>query len=216
MIEGWSRTRGAESSNNMRRLLPILVLGSFLIEPANARVGETEGQIRARYGEAITVISSQPGAGLTKCYSSNPFLVSVTFLNGRSVREMIVKNNKSEIADAEIKNLLELSGGDSSGRGQRMTGPITIIAGVQQWRSVDQPARVAFYDSQTRALFITTQKFVDLTNATKRQTTFRNGTGLGAAALPRTGFNDFARVNPSTMRGGQGAQAQPASSPASK
>ena len=50
---------------------------------AQARIGETEDQVKARYGEAIRG-PSQPGIGVTKFYSSNSFLVSVTFLNGRA------------------------------------------------------------------------------------------------------------------------------------
>jgi hypothetical protein len=195
----------------MRRILPILLLAFFGIESAKGRIGETEGQIEARYGQAINVMPSQPGAGLTKCYPSNSFLVSVTFLNGRSVREMIVKNDKSKMGDAEIQSFLESKSDDSPEH--RMTGPITIMAGVQQWRSVDQPARVAFYDSQTRALFITTQKFIDLTNGMKRQSIVRNGVSLGATERPRGGFKDFSKSNAVTMRRGQ---AQPSSSPATK
>ena len=197
----------------MRRILTILLLALFRIESAEGRIGETERQIEARYGEAISVMPLQPGIGVTKCYPANPFLVSVTFLNGRSVREMIVKNDKSKMGDAEIQSFLDPSGSDPSERLQRMTGPITITAGVQQWRSVDQPARVAFYDSQTRALFITTQKFIDLTNGMKRQTIVRNGVNLGPTQRPRAGFKDFSKGNAVTMRRGQ---AQPASSPASK
>lgn len=197
----------------MRRILPILLLALFLIQPAQGRIGETEGQIQARYGEAISVMSPQPGGGLTKCYPANPFLVSVTFLNGRSVREMIVKNDKSKMDDAEIQRFLEPSGGDPSERLQGMVGPITITAGVQQWRSVDQPARIAFYDSQTRALFISTQKFIDLTNGMKRQAIVRNGVSLGATQRPHGGFKDVSKSNAVTMRRGQ---AQPSSSPASK
>jgi hypothetical protein len=193
----------------MRRTLAIIAVVTFLVEAAEGRIGETEGQIRARYGEAITVGPSQPGTGLTKCYSANSFLVSVTFLNGRSAREMIVKADKSKMADGEIQNLLESS--DSSEQ-QRMAGPKIITAGVQEWRSVDQPMRVAFYDSQTRALFITTQKFIDVTNATKHQVIVRNGAGLGAREQPHS-VKVFQKSSTITMRRGQ---AQPSSSPASK
>ena len=196
----------------MRRLLAGLAVAYFFLESAEGRIGESEAQIRIRYGEAISVLSPQPGIGLTKYYRSNPFLVSVTFLNGRSVREMIVRQDKSKMVGAEIESFLGLGGSESS-EAQHMMGPTTIIAGVQQWRSLDQPARVAFYDSQTRALFITTQKFIDLTNGMKRQSIVRNGVSLGATERPRGGFKDFSKSNAVTMRRGQ---AQPSSSPATK
>jgi len=209
----WTALR-AILKDNMRRILAIFAVASFVVETAEGRIGETEAQIRARHGEAITVARPQQGIGLTKCYSSNPFLISVTFLNGRSVREMIVKTDKSKMVDGEIQNLLQSNASDSPERGQRMVGPKIITAGVQEWRSVDQPARVAFYDSQTRALFITTQKFIDLTNAAKRQIVVRSGTGLGAREQPHTGVKEFQKGSAmTTMRRGQ---AQPSSSPASK
>lgn len=198
----------------MRPFLPVLAIVCFLLDSAEARIGESEGQIQAHYGEAITTMPSQSGIGVTKCYSSNRFLISVTFLNGHSVREMIVKADKSKMADGEIQNFLEDSASSAAGHSPQMTGPSTIVAGVQQWRSIDQPARVAFYDSQTRALFITTQKFIDLTNATKRQTIVRSGTGLGAREQPHIGAKDFAKSNAMTIRRGQ--TAQPSSSPPAK
>src|SRR3954468_17550506 len=117
----------------MRRLLAGLAVAYFFLEPAEGRIGETEAQIRIRYGDAISVMSPQPGIGVTKYYRSNPFLVSVTFLNGRSVREMIVRQDNSKLGDAEIQSFLK-PGGSESSEAQHMTGPTTIIAGVQQWR----------------------------------------------------------------------------------
>ena len=116
---------------------------------------------------------------------------------------MIVKTDKSKIADGEIQNLLDSNATGSSAGGQQMIGPRTIVAGVQEWRSVDQSARVAFYDSQTRALFITTQKFIDLTNGAKRQVIVRNGVGLGASEQPHASLKELQKSNAVTMRRGQ-------------
>lgn len=198
----------------MRRLSGILAAIFFLIGTAEGRIGETEEQIRTRYGEAITGLPSRTlDAGLTKCYSSHDLLVSVTYLNGHSVREMIVKADNSKMADAEIQSLLEANASGSSSGLQHVTGPKTVTAGVQEWRSTDQRTRVAFYDSQTRALFITTQKFIDLTNAKKQQITMRNGNALGASGEPRTNMRALQRGSAITMRRGQ---PQPSASPASK
>ena len=198
----------------MRRLSGIFAAIFFLIGTAEGRIGETEEQIRTRYGEAITVLPSRTlGAGLTKCYAWRDLIVSVTYLGRHSVREMIAKADNSKMTDAEIQSLLEANASGSSSGVQRMMGPKIVTAGVQEWRSADQRTRVAFYDSQTRALFVTTQKFIDLTNAKKQQITMRDGGALGAGGRPRTDMRALERGNAITMRRGQ---AQPSASPASK
>lgn len=199
---------------HMRRLSGILAAALFLVESAQGRIDETENQIRTRYGEAITVLPSRTmGAGVTKCYSTRDLLVSVTYLNGHSVREIVAKADNSNISEAEIHRLLEANAGDSSSDAHRMTGPETVTAGVQAWRSNDQRTQIAFYDSQTRALFITTQKFIDLTNAKKRQVTMRDASMLGRSERPQTTMKALQKGNAITMRRGQ---SQPSASPASK
>ena len=181
---------------------------------AQGRIGETEEQIRARYGEAITVLPTRTkGAGLTKCYSSPGFLVAVTYLNGHSVREMIAKGDNSKMTDAEIQTLLKANAQGSSVNAQQLTGPKTVTAGVQEWRSLDQRSRVAFYDSHTCALFITTQAFIDLTNAKQQRITLKDAGALGARGRAQTNMQVLERGGASAMRRGL---AQPSGSPASK
>ena len=155
----------------MRRLLGILATACLLSGTAQAGIGDTEEQIRARYGEPMTVLPSQPQeVGLTKCYSSDGHLIGVTYLKGRSVREMLAKSDNSKMTNAEIHKLLgAYNATDSSGKAQLTTGPRSVTAGVREWRSTDQRSRVAIYDSGTHALFITTQQFINLTNAKNRQ-----------------------------------------------
>jgi hypothetical protein len=201
--------------NNMRRLLSILATAFSLIGAAQARIGDTEGQIRTRYGDAITVLPSRArDAGLTKCYSSNHFLITVTYLNGHSAREIVTKADNSKISDGEIQTLLETNASGSSWNAQQLTGPKSVTAGVQQWRTAAPRSRVAIYDSQTRALFITNQQFIDLTKAQKPVATRANQRDVARAI-------GHAPRNMDLLGGGSGLplgrnQAQPSGSPASK
>ena len=132
-----------------------------------------ESAIPKRKSERVTARQSgscpaQAGdASLTKCYSSEGFIISVTYVKGQSVREILTKGNKSKITEAEIQTALKANAGGSAWNAEQLADPQT--AGVEEWRTSNQESRVAIYDSQTRALFITTQHFIDLTKATKPQ-----------------------------------------------
>jgi hypothetical protein len=202
--------------NDMRRLLSIFAAGFSLIAAAQARIGDTEAQIRMRYGDPITVLPSHTkDAGLTKCYSSNHFLIAVTYVNGHSAREIVTKADNSKISDREIKTLLKTNGRGSSWNAQQLAGPKSVTAGVQQWRTADQGSRVAMYDSQTRALFITNQQFIDLTKAQKRQIGTRANTRDLARSMRRPPTNMDIFGSSAGLQLGRG-QAQPSASPASK
>lgn len=197
----------------MRRSLAILATASFMIGTAQARIGDTEEQIRMRYGNPITVLPPRPSdAGLTKCYSSNGFSIAVTYLKGHSVREMFVKSDNSKITKTEIKRLINGHASASSKEVQPMVGPESVTTSVQVWRSSDQRSRVAIYDSRTGGLFITTQQFIDLTNAKKRQITARANPSLfGSSGPPQRNMQLFDKSAAATLRPGQ---SKPSASPA--
>ena len=180
---------------------------------AQARIGDTEEQIRTGYGDPITVLPSRSSdAGLTKCYSSNGFSIAVTYLHGHSVREMFIKSDNSTITKTEIDRLINRHANASSEETERMVGPESITANVQVWRSADQRARVAIYDSRTRGLFITTQQFIDLTNTKNRQITPRaNQALLGSSGRPRGNTQLFDKSTAAMLRH---AQPKPSASPA--
>jgi hypothetical protein len=197
----------------LRILTAIVAIAFLAVATARGRIGETEAQIQKRYGDAVTTLPSRTsGAGLTKCYAARGYLVAVTYLHGRSAREMIVKADNSKMTDAEIYRLLGTNGNDASAETQALTGPKSVTVGVTEWRSLDQRSRVAFYDSHTRALFITTQKFIDLTNAQKRAVTLRGDAGgLGARGRSDVNLKAMQRdLGVAAMRG----QAKPAATPA--
>jgi hypothetical protein len=164
----------------MRRSLTMLAAAFALVASAQGGIGDTEAQIRARYGEAIGVLPARAGdASLTKCYSTGGFIISVTYVKGHSAREILTKGNKSKITETEIQTALKANAGGSAWNAEQLADPRT--AGVQEWRTNNQESRVAIYDSQTRALFITTQQFIDLTKATKPQVAAKgSATGLSA------------------------------------
>ena len=197
----------------MRRSVAILAIASFVIGTAQARIGDTEEQIRTRYGNPITVLPTRPrDAGLTKCYSSDGFSIAVTYLKGHSVREMFVKSDNSKITKTEIDRLINGRASASSEELQPMVGPESVTASVQVWRSADQPSRVAIYDSRTGGLFITTQQFIDLTNAKNRQIIVRGNSPLrGSGGLPQRNMQLFDKSAAATLRN---AQSKPAASPA--
>lgn len=197
----------------MRRPVAILAIASFVVGTAQARIGDTEEQIRTRYGNPITVLPTRPrDAGLTKCYSSDGFSIAVTYLKGHSVREMFVKSDNSKIKKTEIERLINGHSSASSKEVQPMFGPESVTASVQVWRSADQRSRVAIYDSRTGGLFITTQQFIDLTNAKSRQIAARaNSPLLGSGGLSQRNMQLFDKSAAATLRN---APSKPAASPA--
>jgi hypothetical protein len=207
------KQRRQQGRNNMCRAVAILATASFVIGTAQARIDDTEEQIRTRYGNPITVLPSRPrDAGLTKCYSSNGFSIAVTYLKGHSVREMFVKSDNSKITKAEIERLINGHSSASSKEVQPLVGPESVTANVQVWRSADQGSRVAIYDSRTGGLFITTQQFIDLTNAKSRQITARGNSPLrGSGGLPQRNMRLFDKSTAAALRN---AQSKPAASPA--
>ncbi|MBA3543587.1 MAG: hypothetical protein H0T83_03995, partial [Chthoniobacterales bacterium] len=147
------------------------------------------------------------------CYSSSGYLIAVTFLKGQSIREMLTKADNSKISATEIYKLLDARTSGASWNIQEVKGSVHVTAGVQQWRSNDQRSRVAIYDSQTRALFITTQQFINLTNAKKQRNAVRASVeGLGARGRPLQGMSRLERGT--ALQSLRRDPAQPAATPA--
>ncbi len=171
---------------------------------AAARIGETETEVNARYGNPIFDLPSQQDT-VTKCYLSRGFSIAVTYVDGKSVREMVAKADKSKITEKEINRLLEANSGGSAWNAQQLAGQKNVPDGLIGWRTDDKKPRVALYDERTQAFFITTQKFINQTNAAGRRAaaknlnsksslagaqgermlrSFQNGNLLGSRALP--------------------------------
>jgi hypothetical protein len=121
------------------------------------------------------------------------------------------KADNSKISDAEIRALLNSNTGGYTWNGQQLSGSQNASGGVRQWRSIDQQSRVAIYDGHTRALFITTQRFIDLTNAKSHQmaTSLARRRLLQLNSGPIKSMDGFSGGNFSHQR----SQPQPSGSP---
>ena len=164
----------------MRQLFITLAAGLTLAASARGAIGESEGQIRARYGEAVQVLPAHAAdSGLTKCYFSKGFLIFVSYIKNHSVRETLTRANNSKLTAADVQQALRANGGGSAWTTAPLTG--SNAAGVQVWRTSDAESRVAIYDAQTHALFITTQRFIERTRAVTPAVPTTTASAFGAA-----------------------------------
>jgi hypothetical protein len=92
----------------MNRAFITTLLALTLISSAVARLGETEKEIEARFGEAKpSGLQRQPGAQTFK-YLKNGFEIQVVFHQGKSIWEIFHKKDGSgAFPEADIKNLLD-------------------------------------------------------------------------------------------------------------
>jgi len=87
------------------KTIATLLLALCSIYPAFARLGETQGQIEARYGPGKQIRTRLPGT-LQFEYSSAAYQIHVVFHAGRSVWELF-KRKDQKITDEDIKSLLK-------------------------------------------------------------------------------------------------------------
>ncbi|MEP6976376.1 MAG: hypothetical protein ABI897_13080 [Spartobacteria bacterium] len=181
---------------------------------AEARIGETDAQIHARYGDPIAVLPTRDDTpGLTKCYSAEGYIIAVTSVKGRSVREILTKANSAKITDDEIQTALKANARGAAWDAAVLTGRTTVPVGVRAWRTGEQEARVAFYDAQTRALFITTQPFIDKANAPRPKISVREAIrDMGRSGGRAT--RDLQLMDKGSVLRGRDGAAGPAASPA--
>ena len=188
------------------------------VASAEARLGETETQVQAHYGQPIALLPSSAGeAGVTKCYSTEGFIVSVTYINGHSTREIFSKPDNSKISEGEIHAALKSNRRDSAWKPEELISSNAAIAGVRKWRTIDQSGRIAIYDPQTRALFITTQRFIDVSNATRRHSLARTSSrtlgGPGARPTAASLRSNLKTMNQGSILRSSRSQAQPSATP---
>lgn len=164
-----------------RRWFGILLALFLLHGTAAARIGETEAEIKARYGAPILTLPSEDDTGLTKCYLSGGYSIAVTYVAGKSAREMLAKADNSGITEKEINRLLEANSGGSVWNAQQLAGQKNVPDGLLGWRTNDDKPRVALYDERTQAFFVTTQRFINRTNAASRRNAARKKMNGGAS-----------------------------------
>jgi len=117
-----------------------------------ARIGETEAQVMARYGQSIGDIPTET-FGPVRGFALREYLVGVKFLNGTSAMEMISRNDQAEITPQEIDALLKKHGADVEWKVDKFEKP-----DWKRWRTQDG-SLVAVYDSKRHFLYVNSKEF---------------------------------------------------------
>ena len=117
-----------------------------------ARIGETEAQVMARYGQSIGDIPTET-FGPVRGFALREYLVGVRFLNGSSAMEMISRNDQAEITPHEIDALLKKHGADVEWKVDKFEKP-----DWKRWRTQDG-SLVAVYDSKRHFLYVNSKEF---------------------------------------------------------
>jgi hypothetical protein len=117
-----------------------------------ARIGETEAQVMARYGQSIGDIPTET-FGPVRGFALREYLVGVKFLNGTSAMEMVSRNDQAEIKPQEIDALLKKHGADVEWKVDKFEKPAW-----KRWRTQDG-SLVAVYDSKRHFLYVNSKEF---------------------------------------------------------
>jgi hypothetical protein len=109
------------------RVLPLtLLICSAFVQPAAARVGETETQCIARYGKPLRQASGEPGrSDKVAWFRKSAFDLCVLFDKGRAVSVTYTRTpklgRKAAITPAEQTSLMRANSGSKSWRELRAT-----------------------------------------------------------------------------------------------
>jgi hypothetical protein len=116
-----------------------------------ARIGETEAQVMARYGQSIGDIPTET-FGPVRGFALREYLVGVKFLNGTSAMEMVSRNDQAEIEPQEIDALLKKHGAEVEWKVDKFEK-----ADWKRWRTQDG-SLVAVYDSKRHFLYVNSKE----------------------------------------------------------
>jgi len=186
--------------------LAVVLLCLLAGEKAAAGIGETEAEIQAHYGQPVLLVPATVEGSVTKCYLSGGYSVAVTYIDGRSVREMFAKADKSNIGEKEIDKLLKRNAGGATWSEQQLAGEKNVPDGLLGWRTDADEPRVALYDQRTQAFFVTTQRFINQTNAANRREAAKSSRALAGrqderllrshGGIPGVGTHDLPSSSP--------------------
>ena len=124
-----------------------------------ARIGETEAEVMARYGQSIGDIPTEI-FGPVRGFALREYVVGVKFLNGTSAMEMVSRNDQAEIKPQEIDALLKKHGADVEWKVDKFEKP-----DWKRWRTQDG-SLVAVYDSKRHFLYVNSKQFYNETGQT--------------------------------------------------
>lgn len=138
----------------MKTKIFIAAMLAACLTSSEARIGETEVQIGARYGKTLKQNTDEDTNASFKMYASGDYSVGVFFMNGKSVGEMFMHRNQPVLTDAQVKHLMAInSPKEWLYVRTELDGTITwTIYGGSLW---------AQYQTPNHDLFIATRKFIE-------------------------------------------------------
>lgn len=98
------------------KVFSICLLGALVATTAIGRIGETEEQIHARYGNLVTASPNGMEGQEVLVYSAAGMKVGVTFIDGKSAAEFYSKVDDSDLSRDEIDVILEANSGGKKWR----------------------------------------------------------------------------------------------------
>jgi len=129
-------------------IFTLLIAGAGI---AHARIGETEAQIKARFGDAVQTYSNDAGVW-PKEYRFNDFLILVSYVKGRSYSEMYKHVDGASLTDAETEALLKAN--SSGGKWEKKTNSPPF------WNITKDDTLIAMASCDEKRITLTvTQKF---------------------------------------------------------
>lgn len=93
------------------KTLSIIMAAALLAAPAFARIGETEAQCAARYGQVVSQVSSTKPDAHGNVYTVGNFRVAIYFLNGKASCILVSKFDKSLFTRDELEILMGANSG---------------------------------------------------------------------------------------------------------
>ena len=123
----------------MLRALILAALLTLVSSRANARLGETIPQTKARYGRALEKFPGDAPGEEQRKYRYKDFYVLVEFLDGRSDDEWYFHvNGKTPLSDGEIQFFLSMTSGGKPWQKSRDVSDVWALGGsnVESWKAV--------------------------------------------------------------------------------
>jgi hypothetical protein len=149
----------------------LALLTTLLIwSSANARIGENQSQIEARYGKPVKIFAAAepPRPALKKMYKSDGIVIIVGFLNGVSESEYYSKPN-AKIDRTEVETLLQANAQGKEWK-QIPRGHSMYSSKGQRWMlgEISMSSTLADYNEVRGRLHILTKTYLDTTTAAEK------------------------------------------------
>lgn len=127
----------------MKTFVFTMVTVLLLAKSSFARIGDTEAVTGQRYGKPLKSIPGDP-IGINKGYHAKGYVILVTYLNGKSVSEMFIKDGDARWTDAEINQLLHANM-DVTQRWEPHFNANSDLWGFVNWVRSDNKLEATYY-----------------------------------------------------------------------